>query len=85
MKTSRIAGRESLLPVTGSRFTGLVQEADEIVGAHCGLAPEFQLLHVNGAPASASVTGAIGLRGWLHFLRRAEMMTALVSGFPLSL
>jgi hypothetical protein len=39
----------------------------------------------NGVRAGASVTAAIGLRGCLHLLRRAEMMTALVFRFLLSL
>ena len=40
----------------------------------------------NGVWEAASVTAAIGLRGCLHLLRRAEMMmTALVFRFLLSL
>jgi len=62
-----------------------VQEVEATAGANCGLAPDFQLLHANGVSGSVAVTAAIGLRGCLQFLRRAEMMTALVSGFLLSL
>jgi hypothetical protein len=39
----------------------------------------------NGVRQAASVTAAIGLRGCLHRLRRAEMMTALVFGFLVNL
>jgi hypothetical protein len=38
----------------------------------------------NGVRAGASVTAAIDLRGCLHLLHRAEMMTALVFRFLLS-
>ncbi len=44
-----------------------------------------ELFATSGVPGRVSVTAAIGLCGCLHFLRRTEMMTALVFGFLLSL
>ena len=48
--------------------------------SNCGLAP----VQLNGVRETASVASAIGLRGCLHLLLRAEM-TALAFGFLLSL